>query len=362
MQSLKIAAYRAGLNALYWSGASRLFAPMARGSGAILMFHQVRPALRSAFQPNAHLEVTPDFLGKVVREIQAAGIDIVDLDEATRRLAEPRPARRFVVLTFDDGYRNNYTEAYPVLKALGVPFTIYVATGFVDRTDVPWWDAIVALIAETPRFRIRIGSREFDLPTETLREKRDACRLVASELCQVGEDEQRQAIDRAAREYGLDTRLMVDREMLDWDEVRTLASDPLVTIGAHTVGHYAIAKLDSARARREMAESRDRIEAMTGMRPRHFAYPYGSPSTAAEREFYLAADLGFTTAVTTRRGVVDADSRLTALPRISINGHFQSWRYVDTLLSGVPLSLERRLRSWLRRPPSALVPEASAST
>jgi peptidoglycan/xylan/chitin deacetylase (PgdA/CDA1 family) len=361
MQALKIAGYKAGLTALYWSGASRLFAPMARGSGAILMFHQVRPPVPSAFGPNAHLEVTPQFLDAVVRQLQSSDIDIVDLDEATRRLAEPRSARRFVVLTFDDGYRNNYTHAYPILKALGVPFTIYLATGFVDRIAVPWWEVLVDLIDRLPHLRMRVEERDFDLPTESVNQKRVACQLVAAELCHVSEDEQRRAIELAASAYGIDTHGMVEREMLDWDEVRALAVDPLVTIGAHTVGHYALARLDSARARREMAESRERIEVMTGVRPRHFAYPYGSRPTAAEREFYLAADLGFATAVTTRRGVVNADSRLTALPRISMNGHFQSRHYVDVLLSGVPFSLERRLRNW-RKPASSLAPEASAST
>ena len=353
MHGLKTAGYKAGLNALYWSGAHKLFAPHARGAGAILMFHHVRPASDARFQPNAHLEVTPGFLKDVVERTRAHGLDIVDLDEAMRRLAAPEMARRFVVLTFDDGYRNNFTEAYPILKALDAPFTVYVATGLIDRTAVPWWEVIATLIERTPRLRMRIGERDFYLPTATLTEKRIAGRVLANELCHVDEDAQRHAIDQAAAAYGIDTRQMLDQEMMDWDEVRALTADPLATIGAHTVGHYALAKLERDRAGREMLGSRDRIEAMTGARPRHFAYPYGSLRTTGEREFDLAAELGFATAVTTRRGVLGLSSRMTALPRISMNGHYQSAHYVDLLLSGVPVALERRIKGWVGKGPSS---------
>lgn len=352
MHGLKTTGYKAGLNALYWSGAHRLFGPHVRGAGAILMFHHVRTPGSSRFQPNAHLEVTPGFLKQVVEGITARGLDIVDLDEASRRMADPG-ARRFVVLTFDDGYRNNFTEAYPVLKALRAPFTVYVATGLIDRTAVPWWEVMVSLVEQTPRLTMRIGDGDFDLPTATLSEKRLAARTLALELCSVAEDAQRDAIDRAAAAYGIDTRQMLSREMMDWDEVRALAAAPLVTIGAHTVGHYALARLERGRALREMDDSRDRIEAMTGLRPRHFAYPYGSDRTVGEREFDLASALGFATAVTTRRGVLGPKSRLTALPRISMNGHYQSMRYLDLLLSGVPIALERQVRNWVGRAPSS---------
>mgnify|MGYP001094293256 CR=1 FL=1 len=360
MQGLKIASYKAGLNALYLSGAHHHIASKTRGRGAILMFHQVRSPLPGRFRPNAHLEVTPEFLEVVVRRVRSTGAEIVDLDEAARRMKGPDDGRHFVVLTFDDGYRNNLTDAYPVLRALDAPFTVYLATGFADRSAVPWWDLLVTLVERVSYLNLQVGARTLELPARSLRQKRSACRLAATELCEVDEDEQRRSIEATARAHGIDPAQLVAREMMSWEEVRTLAEDPLVTIGAHTVGHYALARLDADRARREMAESRERIAAMTGTRPRHFAYPYGSRRSASEREFELAAELGFATAVTTRRGVLTPDCRMTALPRISMNGHFQQARYVDLLLSGVPLALERPLRRLLPVSSSGL--RASAST
>lgn len=343
MQGVVIAGYKAGLNALYWTRAHKLFGPSTRGSGAILMFHKVRPRRASGFRPNAYLEVTPHFLELAVRRIREQDIDIVDLDEAGRRLQEPPGERRFVVLTFDDGYRDNYTEAYPVLKALGAPFTVYFTTGFVDRIAAPWWDILASLIETVPHLRMSVGERLFDLPTRSIRQKRFAWQHVTAEFWRVGEDEQRHAIDVAAREHGIDALGLLDQEMMNWDEVRALARDPLVTVGAHTVGHYALGRVDLERARSEMAESQERIAAMTGTRPHHFSYPYGTLRAAGDREFALADELGFATAVTTRRGVLADENRRAALPRISMNGHYQASRYVDVLLSGVPMALERRL-------------------
>ena len=123
---------------------------------------------------------------------------------------------------------------------------------------------------------------------------------------------------------------------MDWRELAQLAADPLVTIGAHTVNHPMLAKLPADAARAEMDLSRSVIEAALSRRPQHLAYPFGDATTAGPREFAAAAALGFKTAVTTQPGVIFAAhrERLTALPRISLNGEYQQLRYVRVLLSG----------------------------
>jgi peptidoglycan/xylan/chitin deacetylase (PgdA/CDA1 family) len=87
--------------------------------------------------------------------------------------------------------------------------------------------------------------------------------------------------------------------------------------------------------------SRSVIEAALGKRPQHLSYPVGDPTSAGPREFRVAAELGFKTAVTTRPGVVFRSHRehLTALPRISVNGEFQSQRYLKVLMSGAATAL-----------------------
>jgi peptidoglycan/xylan/chitin deacetylase (PgdA/CDA1 family) len=89
-----------------------------------------------------------------------------------------------------------------------------------------------------------------------------------------------------------------------------------------------------------------RVEAELGRPCRHFSYPYGDAGSAGEREFDVAARLGLLTAVTTRKGLVTgtACARPTALPRLSLNGHYQHMRYFKPLLAGAPFALVDALR------------------
>jgi peptidoglycan/xylan/chitin deacetylase (PgdA/CDA1 family) len=136
-----------------------------------------------------------------------------------------------------------------------------------------------------------------------------------------------------------------------------------VTIGAHTIGHYALAKLPSSRARAEMRNGARVLEAATGHTPRHFAFPYGSRKTAGQREYELAAELGFRTAVTTVPGVIKAaDARTpTAWPRVTMDGYFQSLQYLDVCLSGAPYLVAGRRARAARRPAPAAPVKAAAS-
>jgi peptidoglycan/xylan/chitin deacetylase (PgdA/CDA1 family) len=128
---------------------------------------------------------------------------------------------------------------------------------------------------------------------------------------------------------------------MTWAELAQLAADPLVTIGAHTVNHVMLAKVSERQARSEMAMSRSVIEASLGVRPDHLAYPVGDAAAAGPREFAIAAEVGFKTAVTTRPGVLFRahSTHLMALPRISLNGEYQRERYARVLLSGAATAM-----------------------
>ena len=141
--------------------------------------------------------------------------------------------------------------------------------------------------------------------------------------------------DLSAR-YHVDIAAFCEELCMSWGELARLVADPLVTIGAHTVNHFMLAKVPANTARSEMEMSRTVIEAALGIRPDHLAYPVGDRTSAGPREFRIAAELGFKTAVTTRPGVLFKGHRdhLTALPRISINGEFQQHRYLKVLMSG----------------------------
>src|SRR5262245_29384472 len=266
---------RAGLETLYFTGAHLIGGPLS-GVGAILTLHHVRPPRPEAFQPNRLLEITPDFLDRVVGWLRRADIDIVSLDEMHRRIADGDFARRFVALTFDDGYRDNLRFAYPILKRHGVPFAIYLPTSFPDRLGELWWLALEAVIADNASVELVMDGalRRFDCATVAA--KHEAFDTIYWWLRgRETESELRQVVHELAARHAVSVTGFCDELCMTWDELKTLAADPLVTIGAHTVNHVILKKVPDNVVSAEMRMSRAAIEATLGVRPQHFAYPVG---------------------------------------------------------------------------------------
>ena len=339
--------FRAVFNVLYFSGAHVLLQPVIGGAGAILMFHHVRPARRDRFQPNQLLEVTPAFFERFIRGLRRTNVDLVSLDEMYRRLTQGDLSRRFLCITFDDGYRDNREFAYPVLKRYEVPFAIYVASSFADKLGELWWLALEAVVSRNNLVALRMDQRDVVLTCDSVREKYDVYQHLLGWLRQRRTDQElRQIVRELAARYRVDLSAYCTELCMGWDEIAGLAADPLVTIGAHTVNHPILSQVTDQAVRAELENSRAVIEASIGRRPQHLAYPVGDRNAAGCREFQIAAELGFKTAVTTRPGAVFAAhaDHLTALPRISINGEFQRQRYAQVLVSGTVTSLWNRLR------------------
>ena len=339
---------KTSLDVVYHTGLSRATRPLFGGLGAIFMLHHVRPAAGvDGFAPNRALEVTPEFLDAVISHVRASGYDLLPLDAAVARIKSgAKPARRFAVFTLDDGYRNNLTHALPVFRRHNCPFTIYIAPTIADGTCELWWQGLEAAIA---------GAERVDTEIAGLKVSRD-CRITA-EKCAVfdalywplrGMDNlaQRSWIRAFCTSHGVDLLAMCRGEAMDWKELRQIAADPLCGIGAHTVNHYALSRLTPEEVLAEAVESRNRVEQELGRKVRHFAYPYGDETTAGPREFALLAKAGYSSAVTTRKGLVFPEhaNHLTALPRVSLNGHFQRLSQTDALLSGGMFALWNRFR------------------
>lgn len=329
------------------SGAHRLAEPFTRGAGAVLMFHRVRPSTAEAFSPNGGLEITPEFLDAALAHVKARGYDIVSLDDALKALAQGDAGRRpFVALTFDDGYRDLLAHALPVLERHGAPFTAYIASGFADGTARLWWMEMEEAIRRLDHVEIVVAGAPVSRSCRSAQEKAEAFAEIYWLLRAGDEAELRRVVDALCVAARIDPAALTRAACLDWEALAPLAHHELAMIGAHSVTHPRLAKLDAAAARREMAESRDAIEGALGIDIRHFCYPVGDRTSAGPREFALASELGFRSAVTTRPGVLfpEHTAHLFALPRVSVNGRHQSIAAIDVLLSGAPFALLNRGR------------------
>lgn len=328
--------FAAGFRAIATSRADLWLGPVARGRGLILTFHHVRPGDPGAYAPNSLLTITPDFLDRTLRLVRARGFEIIGLDAVPERLASGAPP--FVVLTFDDGYRDNAEHAAPILRRHGVPWTLFVTSDFASGRGRLWWLELERAIHRLDRVRIAERTAVIDLPARDAMEKSHAFAVVYRSLRSGPEARLLSAIADLCGEAGIAPGTLAAELCLTWSELRDLGRDGSVTFGAHTVSHPMLAKHDAATARREMADGRTRIEAELNRPVTHLSYPVGDPTSAGARDFAIARDLDFATAMTTRPGHLFAGhaAHLHALPRVSVNGHHQTEAALSALLSGVP--------------------------
>src|SRR6202165_79907 len=167
MKQLRNHVIRAGLGALYFTGAHFLLRPIFAGVGAIFMLHHVRPRRDAAFQPNRHLEVAPEFLRAMLSHLKSRDIDIVTMDEVHQRLVERSFSRRFACFTLDDGYRDNRDFALPVMREFDAPLTVYVASDFAQGIGRLWWIALEMVIARAATIEATIGGVAMRLDPST---------------------------------------------------------------------------------------------------------------------------------------------------------------------------------------------------
>ena len=348
--SFKNFAFKSIMNGLYFIGSHAMMRHWSGGLGAILMLHHVRDNPASDFAPNAHLTVSPNHLESTLQFLRRQKVDIISMDEVVKRIATGQKStngKPFVAITFDDGYRDNAEIAAPILRQYDAPYTIFVATGLVDGTADLWWDGLEAIIRNKKRLLVKVSGIVEEIDCSSVEAKSQSYATLLEYLTtELSEEEQRSWVKELAILYKFDLDRFRQNEMMRWDELQQLAKDPLCTIGAHTIHHYALARLNEEPAAKEIREGARILEAALGQKPKHFAYPYGYPAAAGKRDFELTEKLGFESAVTTRPGVIYADHKnhMTALPRISLNGHFQKNRYTKSLLSGLPTLLANNMR------------------
>jgi peptidoglycan/xylan/chitin deacetylase (PgdA/CDA1 family) len=326
----------AGLEAAAFA-ASAGIGKAKRGAGAIFTLHHVRPEAPTVIGPNRHLEITPEFLDAAIRELKALGYEFIPLADVPARLASPSE-RPFAAFTLDDGNRNNADHALPVFERHGVPHTVFIAQGLAEHIRPMWWEIMGRLLRQLDRISFDFGCGVETLELRTPVQQLDASFRFASFVWSGEEMDTVATLCRLAESHGVDPLSITSELVMGPDELRRFAAHPLVSLGAHTVTHRKLCRLSADEAVSEMVDSADWLEGLTGKRPVSIAYPYGSRDAIGPREFEIARDHGFVIGVTTQPGTLNAAdlSRLTALPRISLNGYYQKARYVRALASGLP--------------------------
>ena len=300
------------------SPVSKLFTPVFSGIGSIVMFHRVVPDADHIICED--LEITAAHLEAILEYFTRYGYEFVSLDRAHDIISgKQKTSRKFAVFTFDDGYEDNYSIAYPIFKKYNVPFTIYVTTSFPDKTAIIWWYALKELIKDNKAIRFIFEGKNYNYQVETESQKERVYVELRRLILSLAKEQQMILFSSMFGGNRIDVKRFSSDLTMDWNQIEELSKDSLVTIGAHTISHSNLKNLDEESARKEIVDSKNKIEVFTGVEVEHFAFPFGSVNEAGEREFELAGQLGFKTSTTTRCGNIFPEhaGHMNCLPRIT---------------------------------------------
>jgi peptidoglycan/xylan/chitin deacetylase (PgdA/CDA1 family) len=246
--------------------------------------------------------------------------DLVFLDDLIEKRVKGKDISKCCAITFDDGWRDNYTVAFPILEKYCAPATVFLATGFVGTERIFWPDELSFYLENIPANKLssEIKSEVFkgfvDKILKLINKGPEYIKEGAIETLKLASAAEREEILKHLRSMIGDKR--IPAQIMSWDEARIMIKSGLVRFGAHTVNHVLLDHLQIDLLRNEINESRDEIQTKLRCNVKLFAYPNGNFDNNTEK---FLEDNGFIGAVTTQRGCFDLNTSLMRIPRIGMH-------------------------------------------
>ncbi|MFC1985419.1 polysaccharide deacetylase family protein [Chloroflexota bacterium] len=268
--------------------------------------------------------------------------EIISLEDLARYAGERKALHgRIAVITFDDGYRDNYLYAYPILKKYKVTATIFLTSGHIGTGSLFWWDKIHYALHNTPLRTIELkefGSYSLASYTDRVKVSAD----ISSKLIKLPETEKIRLTERLMALSLVTPPTHLAKELLlSWDEVKEM-KEGSITFGAHTVNHPILTRLPLEHAKNEILQSKKDIEKHIGQTVTAFAYPNGALGDFDCEHVRFLKDNGFICAVTTIPRLVTSSASPYEMGRVQPGPNLATFRF---MLSGLYMdakSLARR--------------------
>lgn len=288
---------------------------------AILIYHRVSPRRDSwSLEP-----LSPQSFERQMRYF-SQNYEILPLDRLVEHIKQGEPLpEKAVVITFDDGYKDNYRYAYPILKKYHVPATIFLTTGHIGTGNLFWWDKVSYIIQHT--YLDQLNLEEFGtFSMRSEREKSRASSIITERLKKLPGGKKDLLIDDLLTISGVEIPADFGKELiLSWDEISEMSHDG-IAFGAHTVNHPILTNLPFEQAEREIVQSKNDIEKMIGHQVTAFSYPNGDFNADIAK---LVRTCGFAcaVAVSPSRPISPRDS-IYELSRIGVGGDFSKSKVI----------------------------------
>jgi len=281
----------------------------------VLTYHRIaEPGTNLFYDPV--ISATPDSFHAQINWL-CNHTRILTLEELINRIQNGSLGREPAVLvTFDDGYCDNFDLAVPILAERNVPATFFIPTAFLETPHLPWWDEVAYVIKRTLvcRFPLERSLEEKTSPLEidlqTMPRTTAIMTIIRAMLDETVDDKRRFLDQLAARaEVAVDEESLGRSLFMSWDQVRQLPEMGAgFTIGSHSHSHPNLARLDDDSQRRELTESKQILETRVGCEIKAFAYPYGWPGTYTKGTKAIVTEAGYCLAFASHEGVTRAES------------------------------------------------------
>jgi peptidoglycan/xylan/chitin deacetylase (PgdA/CDA1 family) len=286
----------------------------------ILMYHRVLAASHDLpYFVHPGMFVTPVTFEKHIVYLKKR-FNIVFLEDLVNKIVNKENIDGCCTITFDDGWLDNYTDAFPLLCKYQVPATIFLTTGFIGTNKLFWPEEICYyldqfLVKKPTHMSTPTSFKQF---TEEMGRyshcDREAFFDRAVEKLKGKVPDEREEILNCFR--SIYSTSPFSRQMLSWDEAREMLVSGLVRFGAHTDNHVILDQVTDTTINEEITLSRDKIQKQLGVRVKTFAYPNGNYNEAIHKKLVLN---GFAAAVTTHKGYFGPETSLLEIPRIGIH-------------------------------------------
>lgn len=255
------------------TGCGRVLRAMGTWNGVLILnYHRIGNAISSPFDHNLWSASVDDFEHQIA--FLASNFDVIGLSDLDHALHQPHG--RFVMITFDDGYRDNYSTAFPILKSHGVPATFFIATGFIDRPHVPVWDELAWMSRTTKVPLLPANDWLTSMVEFSSNDRERAFRQLLTVYRTAGSELISDYLDFLAETLrtGRCPDSMADREWMTWDMLREMQSAGM-TFGGHTVSHPILANSTADQQDWEVGECQRRLMQELAVPIKSFSYPNG---------------------------------------------------------------------------------------
>lgn len=259
----------------------------------ILAYHRVND------ERDYYFPATP--VSRFARQVELLDrhFNVLPLEELVTRAKEGDLPRNAIAITFDDGYRDNYSNAFPILARYGLPATIFLTTGAVDSGANLWHDLVLTAFRDSKAQSLPFNGE--DLPLSTVAQRSATLSVVLRDLRRSSPDERDEKIEQLLGKLGLSADTCGVAAKLSWSEIEAMSRSN-ISFGSHTVSHPTLSRIALDLARKEIHDSKRAIEKHLGIPVTLFAYPNGGRDDYDHSIQEILSSEGFLCAVTSISG------------------------------------------------------------